>query len=133
MVASDVKAMFLWLREVRLTAQAANQLHVNKAVVTTEFLWASGQCHMRMNALMQASFKNHPVISTALNQHLFEHRVPMLEHEALMKQVAVLEQQSSLYKRTLDSHTISIVNLQRHRNRGGGGGNSGGRGGGAGE
>ena len=75
---------------------------------------------MRMKELMKASFKNHPVISTALNQHLFEHRVPMSEHEALLKRVATLEHQSSVQKRMVDSHANSISNLQRNRNRGGG-------------
>ena len=54
MVASGVRAMFMWLREVRITAQSANQLHADKISVTTEILWASGQCHMRMKEIMKS-------------------------------------------------------------------------------
>ena len=67
MVASGVKALFMWLREVRLTAQAANQLHGDKIAITLEILWASGQCHMRMKHIMKDNFRNHQAVSTALN------------------------------------------------------------------
>ena len=127
MVASGVRAMFMWLREVRLTAQAANQLHLDKIGITTEVLWASGQCHMRMKEIVKANFCNHQVVATAINHHLFEHRVPVSEYERLEKRVTALERESRNHQRMLDSHANSIGNLQR---RGGGAGGNGGNGGG---
>lgn len=127
MVASGVRAMFMWLREVRITAQSANQLHMDKVAVTAEVLWASGQCHMRMKDIMNSNFRNHQVVATALNHHLFEHRVPMSDYERLEKRVTALERENRTQQRTIDSHTSSIANLQG-RARGGGGAGNGGRG-----
>ena len=127
MVASGVRAMFMWLREVRLTAQAANQLHMDKIAVTTEVLWANGQCHMRMKEIVKSNYRNHQVVSTAINHHLFNHRVPVSDYERLEKRVTALERESRNHQRLLDSHANSIANLQR---RGGGGGGNGGGGGG---
>ena len=113
MVASGVRAMFMWLRDVRITAQAANQLHTDKIAITAESLWASGQCHMRMKEIMKANFRNHQVVATALNHHLFEHRVPKSDYEKLEKRVIALERDVRNQQRTMDSHTSSIQNLQR--------------------
>ena len=72
------------------------------------------------------------MVATALNYHLFEHRVPKWDYEKLLKRVVALEKESAGQKRLLDSHANSIGNMQRQRRNGGGGGNNGGRGGGGG-
>ena len=110
----------------------ANQLNNDPISITTEILWATGQCNMRMKQIMRDNFRNHQVVATALNYHLFEHRVPKSDHERLLKRVAALEKESAVHKRLLDSHANSIGNMQRQRRGGGGGGNNGGRGAGGG-
>jgi hypothetical protein len=54
-----------------------------------------------MKEWMAADFKNHPRIAPMLTLHLFEHRVPTSDHNALMARVASLE------KELLSVHSIA--------------------------
>lgn len=70
-----MKAIFRWLEEVRSPApEALSQF--DRLETATDILWATDQNHMRMHDLILADFRYHQVVVTALNVHLFEHRVP---------------------------------------------------------
>ena len=90
LVCSAVKAMYRWMREVRVSAGGALD-HGDKLEATVDILWATGLCHTRMHELTLAEFRHHHIVSTSLNIHLFEHRVPLTVHKKLLKRVEALE------------------------------------------
>ena len=56
-----------------------------------EVIWATGRCNMRIQELTQDGSRHHVMMSSALNHHLFNHRVPLTVHETAVKQIATLE------------------------------------------
>ena len=61
---------------------------------------------MRMQELTQDGFRHHGVMSSALNHHLFNHRVPLTVHEAAVKRISTLEAQV----KTTASENHSLLN-----------------------
>ena len=90
LVCSAVKAVFRWLEEVRSPAAEALSQY-DRIETATDILWATGQSHVRMQELILADFRHHQVVATALNVHLFEHRVPMTIHAKMDTRVRALE------------------------------------------
>ena len=89
---------------------------------------------MRMLELTNDGFRHHGVMSSALNHHLFNHRVPLTVHEAALRRITALE--GSIKSTTSESHSLSnkfkdlekkvAAMGQRVNNRGGGKGSGGG-------
>ena len=92
LVCSAVKAIFRWLQEVRSPAAEALSQY-DRLESTTDILWATARCQMRMRELMMADFRHHQVVATALNVHLFENRVPMALYDRMVSRVQKLEQE----------------------------------------
>ena len=69
----------IYVVEVRLTAQAANQLQLDNITGTT-VLWASGKYHMRTKDIVKTNYRNHQVVAMALNHHLFQHFNPLSDY-----------------------------------------------------
>ena len=92
LVCSAVKAIFCWLQEVRSPAAEALSQY-DRLESTTDILWATARCQMRMRELMMADFRHHQVVATALNVHLFENRVPMALYDRMVSRVQELEQE----------------------------------------
>ena len=105
LVTTAVSKMFKWLRVVRKGAASAKN-HNNKVDQLAEVIWATGQCNMRMQELTQDGFRHHGVMSSALNHHLFNHRVPLTVHEAAVKRISTLEVQV----KTTASENHSLLN-----------------------
>ena len=57
-----------------------------------------------MKELMEVGFRHHGVMSSALNHHLFNHRVPLSVHETAVKRIAAVEVQVKLM--TSENHGL---------------------------
>ena len=102
LVCSAVKAMYRWMREVRVSAGEALD-HSDKLEATVDILWVTGLCHTRMHELTLAEFRHHHIVSTSLNIHLFEHRVPLTVHKKLLKRVEALEKSVNSFPSKLEA------------------------------
>ena len=134
LVTTVVSKMFKWLRVVRMGAASAKS-HTNRIDQMAEVIWATGQCNMRMQELTEVGFKHHGVMSSALNHHLFNHRVPLTVHEVAVKRITLLEQQIKVT--TSENHALvnKFKDMEKRmtalgqkvgsRNGGGGGGGRG--------
>ena len=69
-----------------------------------EVIWATGQCNMRMLELTNDGFRHHGVMSSALNHHRFNHRVPLTVHKAAFKRITILD--ASIKSTNSDSHSL---------------------------
>ena len=85
-----VQAIYHWMREVRVSAGGVLD-HGDKLEVTVDILWATELCHTKMHELTLAEFRHHHIVSTSLNIHLFEHRVPLTVRKKVLKRVEALE------------------------------------------
>ena len=126
--------MFKWLGVVRMGAASAKS-HTNRIDQMAEVIWATGQCNMRMLELINDGFRHHGVMSSALNHHLFNHRVPLTVHEAALKRISALE--SSIKSTTSENHSLvnkfkdlekRVSSMSQKLNSRGGGNRSGGGG-----
>ena len=111
LVCSAGKAIFRWLQEVRSpAAEALSQME--RVETTTDILWASARCHKRMQELILADFRHHPVVATALNVHLFEHRVPLSIHSKLVARVIKLESEGGKSGSATDKLQAKLTKLE---------------------
>ena len=99
LVTTVVSKIFKWLRVVRKSAASAKS-HTQM----TEIIWTMGQCDMRMKELMEVGFRHHGVMSSVLNHHLLNHRVPLSVHETAVKRITVMEVQLKLM--TSENHGL---------------------------
>ena len=78
-----------------------------------DVLWATGLCHVSMKAMTDADFQNHHVVLTALNIHLFEHRVPSAVHEKTKKRVVEFESKYTSLEKRMNSLVGSVAALKK--------------------
>ena len=86
LVSTVVFEVFNYFFKVRSFAQDFDSLLTPKDKTST-ILWATARCHHRMKELRDARFRYHPLISTAISNHLFKFRVPMTLFKDLEKNV----------------------------------------------
>ena len=74
-------AFFVDLRSIRMecasVSMAGMELNSNKRKhVVARYIWIMGRAIKVQEEYRERQFRNHPTISTVLNYHLFQHRVP---------------------------------------------------------
>ena len=65
--------------------------------------------------MSDADFRNHHIVSTALNIHFFEHRVPTAVYEKTKKKVNDLEAKCLSLEKRLDSVVGTVAGLKKKR------------------
>ena len=116
LVCTAVKAIYRWFKEVRVFGEDALDAD-DKHEATVDVLWATGLCQMRMAEMKAADFRNHHVVSTALNIHLFEHRVPYSVFDRVKAKADALESKVESLEKRLDSVIGTVATLKKAKKK----------------
>jgi hypothetical protein len=92
LVSAGVREFFRHLAEKRFIAKRLSPM-LTLDQRAGYYLWGTLQENSSIKEWMAADFKNHPRIAPMLTLHLFEHRVPTSDHDALIARVASLKKE----------------------------------------
>ncbi len=122
LVASVIRSVFSYFREVRSEAQGAESLGMygTKQEQCGLILWATAQCQMRMQEPMDKNFRDHPVVACAMNYHMVKNKVSVSIYDQLAVKLESAEKTISTLKGELKSVTGKVTKLENGKKSGGG-------------